>query len=289
MTHDTSPCGRKGTGMKQKVWNTGLLLLLTAALLGGCVLKSEPPVNTRPTPTPEPATAASLLAEAGEKLLEQGGAGWELRGHMSYTSPYADEWADARMELSLTGESVFAPLALHASGTGRMEARGFDMELPLEFYALENEDAAVIYKNVMGAWTKNTVARNGLAAADPGALAADEQLRQAARLAPDTETVEGRSCRRLEIPVSGAMLAAASRDLALTAPESGPELRAVLWLDTETCLPVRLSLSLTEEIIDTNIHVRELELTIDYRSFGAMGSLTPPPEALAAPETAQRG
>lgn len=250
-------------------------LLCLAALFTGCGKGERLGVQPTPSPSPEPLTAASLLAEVQENLLRQGGVQAEIQGSLDYVVAERE----LRLDLALHGESGASPLTLHAEGTAGMDSRGITMDVPLELYALEQEGGAVIYLNVLGEWTKKSV---------PGSLSGasggNELLQSAAVLREGREMVNGHSCYRLDIPVTAQMLSQASRGLALTAPESGPELRSTLWVDGESRLPVRLSLSLTEPVVSGDLDLRELELLLDLSAFGPVEGLTPPPQALNAPE-----
>lgn len=249
--------------------------LMILSLLTGCGAQGGP------SPTAEPLTAAALLSEMNENLLRLGGSSAEVRGFMVY----AMGETDARLELTLGEESTVSPPAIHAAGSVSMSVDGEAMELPVELYALEDESGAALCVNAMGVWVKSSVARAGIAAADAGALAGNALLRERAVLMEGTESLSGRECRRLEVCITGEMLSKASEGLAVTAPETEPEIKAVLWVDEANRLPVRLTLTMTKPLSAEGMTIRELELQIDYTGFGAV-HIAPPQEALNAPKAA---
>ena len=251
-----------------------VLLALLLAALSACGTPPAPP------------TAESLLAEMGEKIAAEPSLSVAVQGSLALvrTDPETGD-VGLDMDLDLSGEMIRQPMILHVSGSAGLDLMGMDMDLPLEIYAREQDGGFDSYTNVMGLWMHQRVATDGSGLG--GDLSVPAEWGRDARLAEETEIVNGRAAYRIDMTVTGEMFAAAAGRLADTAEDIAWGLAAAdttLWIDRETQLPLRQTLSITAPIRSGELSIQALSLVIDYTGFGAVSGIDIPPEALSTPE-----
>ena len=277
---------------------TILALALTAALtltaLTACGGKPEP----EPEPTPEPVTAASLLGDMNARLREQGSFSADMQASLTFTVTAGRESpVTFPLDMALTMDAVCEPLQYHAAGSAGMTLLGMDVDLPMEFYAVEDGGALNTYVKVLDAWMhRSAPLAEGEQAADLTGLDLSGDILAAAVLAEEPEEVLGRSARRIDLPIRGGALKSIFSALdevgqaaSLEVDWDGAALACTFWVEQDTGLPVRQSVKLTAPIRGEGASIDAMELLVDYTGFGGVSSITVPAEALNAPEESDLG
>ena len=268
----------------KKIPALALAVLLALAALTGCGKKAAP------APEPEIVTAASLLRDMNDRMREQGSASADVQASLSFSLQAEDGTVAFPLDLALSMDMIFEPIQYHAKGSAGMTLMGMDVDLPLEFYAQQQDDSVCTYVNVLDAWMQQSVDfTEGNHPLELAGMDLPEEILSAAVLAEEPEEVLGRTAWRIDLPIRGSML----RDVFSTLEEDAKEaadridwdsvrIECAFWVEQETGLPVRQSVTLASPIRGEEASIDKLELLIDYTGFGCVSGITIPPEALNA-------
>jgi len=256
---------------------TALLLLL--GLLAGCGVKP-----------PEPPTAASLLREMSENLTAARSCTAAVQGFVDFRQESDGSAAELRLDADLTADVLREPrLAMHLDGSAGFAILGMDMDLPLEMYLVDEEESMTLYLRVLDSWVKQSVPMPETSSDGEKSVKGMSALAELAVLQEATEQIRDTETYRIDMTVTGDMLLSAIKGAgqgsgSVPLDLSGVKIACTLWLDTETRLPVRQTVTMDTPIAMDGMSIQRFQILADYTGFGTVESIAPPPEAAGAPE-----
>ena len=253
-----------------------VVLALSLLLLTGCVAR--------------PMTVPLVLAQTRAALNRQNGVTacvlLEGKGEVSYSGMDFS----LPLKIKMDTEMTFDPRVIHMKGTAGSSVLGVDLDLPVEYYISSTPaDYTLCSRVEESAWYKTVFARENEELQTLPTLNAGT-LTEAA-LYENTTLCEGKECRRIDLTLNADQIKellgdAAKLDAVSEGMNDDLRLRASLYLDKETKLPVKLSASAENTVHLMEYALRDVKLEIVFSDWGTPGEITIPEEALSAPEQA---
>lgn len=260
---------------KRIAWLLAGMMILSAALLGGCGGS-------------EKVTAESLVKEANENMEKVKSFAGDLDMDMLMNVSSEGIAMDMDMGINGTFECTTEPKIFHMAATMDMSMLGLSMDM--DMYAQMDEDKTVSYIGVMGEWMKSEESVDTSSIQEMYTIAGDGKDMT---LAEETEKIDDREVYVLTSTITGedfqeimGMMDSMTEGIG-DVDWSTMQAEVTMKIYKDTVLPASVSISMSdsgEGIAADGVVVKfeNLSMVMNYTEFDTIDSITIPEEALAA-------
>ncbi len=259
---------------KKTAWLLVIVMLLSAALFGGC--------------SKEKVTAESLVKEANENMEKVKSFTGDMDMEMSMD--LSSEGISMNMDIGMEGtfEGTTEPEIFHMQGTMDMSLLGLSMDM--DVYTQVDGDKAISYINIMNEWMKSETEVDESSMQDMYTVAGDGKDMT---LAQETEKIGDREVYVLTSTITGEEFEQIMGVMDTVTEGLGEVDFSTMQADVtmkiykDTVLPASVSIEMADsgEGIETEgmtIKFNNISVVMNYTDFDSIDSITIPDEALAA-------
>ena len=260
-----------------------LALAVAALFVSGCVERDGSWQDIKAEQLSDPVTAESLTRVIGRRLWRQQSAEFSVQGSFDMVRDTGRGMSDMTLDMSFQGELITTDVQLHLDGSADMSLMGITMVFPMVLYVRQEPDALSVSVEAMDQWSRQTLP------IPPDVLdgmlsrildySTDQEVLRHVILRDEEELVGDKKCYRLDYEIRGGELELPAA--AGVSVEGWDELVYTMtcWVDTETVLPARLSVSVEGPVGTEEFLLRRGTVLVDFTGFGTVESIIIPPEA----------